>query len=220
MAPFYADIDRRKPLPYVISEMAGKITLLSAGNRRGERGAMAFFEEMVNTGALVGGDVVVTDNERCWTTELVEDFLSSNGIAHLLYPKYLGAFLDPCDNSFHSRFRHAYNKAMLGKEHVGLEDRLKILCKVYRATPTKQVKAFIRHCGLFEGNPEHAMHELMCEGRGVLGKKSIGLSRSIQAYLQFQKETDFSEPDEVDALKHLHDAPMYHVRKPRKKQRK
>lgn len=220
MAPFYADVKRTKGVPVVLRPEQGIVTLLPAHTRRGERGVLAFFEAMVERGTLSAGDVVVTDNENCWKTDLVETYLSHHDITHILYPTHLGALLDPCDNSFHARVRHAYDKAVFGKTGLNLQKRIEIVCKLHRATPTQQVQAFIRHCGLFEGDPEHVMHELMCEGRGVLGKRRYDLYETIRDYLAFQKAFDFSEPDEQAALKRLKGAPLCIVHKSRGKARK
>lgn len=220
MAPFYAEVKRTKGVHVVLRNEQGIVTLLPAGKRRGERGVLAFYEKMVDKGTLCPGGVVVTDNEGCWRTEHVETYLSDHHIKHIMYPKYLGALLDPCDNSFHASVRHAYDKAVFGKQGLTLEKRLEKICKIYRAVPTRQVAAYIRHCGLFEGDPEHVMHELMCQGRGVLGKRRYDHYSTIQDYLAFQQASGLSEPDEQAALKRLENAPTSFVRKSRAKARK
>lgn len=71
MAPFYAEVKRTKGVHVVLRDEQGIVTMLPASKRRGERGVLAFYEKMVKRGTLCPGDVVVTDNESCWKTELV-----------------------------------------------------------------------------------------------------------------------------------------------------
>ena len=96
-------------------------------------------------------------------------------------------------------------------------EHIEIIAKVYRATPSTTVRHYIRHCGLFEGDPVHTMRELMWEGRGVLGKRRGDLSSSMCAYSVFKDAMDFSEPDEERELKRLKARATYIVRKSKRK---
>lgn len=219
-APFYADVKRTKGVRKVLRDEQGIVNLLPGQDRRGERGVLAFYEAMVKRGTLCPGDTVVTDNENCWKTEDVKTYLSAHDIDHLMYPKYLGALIDPCDNSFHAHVRRTYDKAVFAKAGLTLEKRLEIICKIYRAVPSAEVSRYIRRCGHFEGDPEHVMHELMCQGRGVLGKRRYDYYSSVRDYLAFQERFDFSERDEKEARARLEGAPTSVVRKSHSKARK
>ena len=64
--------------------------------------------------------MLVTDNDSSWKTPDVEHLLASHSVDRLFYPKYLGTKLDPCDNSFHAQFRHAYDARILLEGDVDL----------------------------------------------------------------------------------------------------
>ncbi|MFX6010995.1 hypothetical protein ABTE87_20115, partial [Acinetobacter baumannii] len=83
------------------------------GQQRGVRKVLAFLEDAFKRGKLLKEDLLVTDNEGAWKADEVETWLHHHRIAHLCYPTYLGARLDPCDNSFHSTFRRTYQAAAL-----------------------------------------------------------------------------------------------------------
>lgn len=217
MGPFYADTTANDIPIEVIKRNDGKVTILPGRTpRRGEAGALAFFEYMLSYGALQAGDVVVTDNERCWKTEEVGAYLSSNGVNQLFYPKYAGAKLDPCDNSFHAHLRAEYNKRTFRYSLIGTADRIRILNSAYHSTSEKMVRGYMRHCGMFEGDPEHVMAELICEGRTLLPGDARVANECILAYLTFKDLTDYSEPDEAPAEERLKDAPCYVVKKRRR----
>ena len=200
MGPFYAVIIRKRPLARVIPEDDGKVTLLPQQKRRGERSVLAFLEEMIRRGTLQHGDVLVTDNERSWKTVDVRSHIHHHHLSHLFYPKKLGARLDPCDNSFHATFRKRYEGRVLQEIDVDLARRIQLLNEEYHATPTEAVLGCIRHCGLFEADPEHVMAELLLEGRHKRARITAVEQRHADSHLQYQDDTSWSEPDETMAI--------------------
>lgn len=199
LAPFYAVINRKRGIPHVIDPEHGHVELIGKTTRRGERAVTAFIEQMLRRATLVHGDVLVTDRDRKWKTEDVEHMLASNGIRHLLYPPYLGAKLDPCDNSFHAAYRRRYNSAQLTTGTMGLATRLQVLCDLYLSSPTEAILGCIRHCGLFEADPEHTMAELLCEGRRQRRRDAAQSRHFVAAYLAYCDRTNWSEADEARA---------------------
>lgn len=199
LAPFYAVINRKREMPHVISPDEGHVELIGKSNRRGERAVTAFIEEMIHRGTLQRGDVLVSDRDPKWKTEDVEHMLAHHHIRHLLYPSYLGARLDPCDNSFHASYRRRYNRVQLSGVTMNLETRLRVLCDLYLASPTEAVLGCIRHCGLFEAEPEHTMAELLCEGRRQRRGEAAQSAHHIAAYMAFCDRTNWSEEDETRA---------------------
>jgi hypothetical protein len=201
MGPFFSTICLKRPVDVVLEEDDAIVVVLPKQKRRGERGVLAFLEEMTTRGTLQAGEVLVTDNERSWTTPEVKTYLAAHGITHLLYPKYLGARLDPCDNSFHCMFRRCYDKRMLQTGRIGLSGRLRVLYDAYKATPTEAILGCMRRCGTFEGDPEHVMAELLCEGRRRSLRISKAQKRCVDAYLAYCRDNHYCEPDEADALR-------------------
>jgi hypothetical protein len=207
MGPFYAEVCRKRPLPATISNAEGKVQLLPKVKRRGERGALAFLEEMTRRGTLVPGDVLVTDNEKCWKTDLVEAYLDDCGIQQIFYPTYMGAKLDPCDNSLHSLLRRKYDKRIVRLGLVGLRARIRILNRVYHSVPTSVIKGYVKHCGLFEGDPSHTITKLLSDGRRMARKRARSAVSHIFAYLSFKRANGFVERDETQAKKRLRQLP-------------
>ena len=212
--PFYADTAARDVPVKVIKRSDGKVTILpSCTPRRGEAGAIAFFEYMLSCGTLQAGDVVVSDNERCWKTDEVAAYLAQNGVSQLHYPPYAGAKLDPCDNSFHAFLRAEYNKRAFRYRLIGTAERIRILNRAYHAAPDEMVQGYMRRCGMFEGDPEHVMAELVCEGRTLSPADARVANECMLAYMTFKDLTGYSEADEAEAEGRLKGAPVYHVRK-------
>ena len=214
MGPFYADTTARDIPIEVITSRDGKVTILPARiPRRGEAGALKFFEYMLSRGALQKGDVVVSDNEGCWKTDDVMAYLGAHEVSQLFYPTYAGAKLDPCDNSFHAYLRAEYNKRAFRFVLIGNAERIRALNSAYHSTSEALVQSCIRRCGLFEGDPEHVMAELICEGRTLLPSNVRMTDECIYAYNTFKDLCDYSEPDEAPAAERLKGAPMYHVKR-------
>ena len=212
--PFYADTVARDVPVKVIKRSDGKVTILpSRTPRRGETGAIAFFEYMLSCGTLQAGDVVVSDNECCWKTDEVAAYLAQNGVSQLHYPPYAGAKLDPCDNSFHAFLRAEYNKRAFRYRLIGTAERIRILNRAYHAAPDEMVQGYMRRCGMFEGDPEHVMAELVCEGRTLSPADARVANECMLAYMTFKDQTGYSEADEAEAEGRLKGAPVYHVRK-------
>jgi hypothetical protein len=196
---FFAVIARKKGVRVVLNDDDGTIKLIQKGNRRGERSVLAFLEDAVKRGKLCNGDVLVTDNEASWNTEEVNTYISAHGILHHFYPRYLGARLDPCDNSFHAVFRRMYQAEILQLQRVDLHKRLEILNRVYHAIPDRDVLGFVRHCGLLEGDPERVIDDLLLEGTRPRGGITAQMRLEVNAYLDYKVANNWSEPDEPGA---------------------
>ena len=149
--PYYADTAARDVPVKVIKRSDGKVTILpSRTPRRGETGAIAFFEYMLSRYSQAG-DVVVSDNERCWKTDEVAAYLAQNGVSQLHYPLYAGAKLDPCNNSFHAFLRAEDNKRAFRYCLIGTAERIRILNHADHAATDEMVQGYMRRCGMFEG---------------------------------------------------------------------
>ena len=75
------------------------------------------------------------------------------------------------------------------------------------------VPAITSRCGMFEGDPEHVMAELVCEGRTLSPADARVANECMLAYMTFKDLTGYSEADEAEAEGRLKGAPVYHVRK-------
>jgi hypothetical protein len=197
LSPFFAIINRKKEMEEVLELASSTVILLGKTKRRGERGVLAFLEEMVSRRTLVVGDILVTDNDRRWKTPEVLSYLAAYGIRALRYPTYVGAKLDPCDNSFHASLRRRYNTWQLQKVDMTLNRRLQVLSDVYLSTPTEAVLGCIRRCGVFEANPEHTMAELLSEGRRQMRGNAAAFRHHVDAYNAYLDDTNWAEEDEA-----------------------
>lgn len=74
----------------------------SKKDRRGEEGILAALEFQKKMKSFSPGDVIISDNEPSFNTDLVKDFLNALGVQKLNFPIGLGHLCDPCDNEFHS----------------------------------------------------------------------------------------------------------------------
>ena len=196
---FFAVVARKRGVREVIPDEEGSVKLIGRKKGRGEVSVLAFLEDAVRRGTLQRGDVLVTDNDNCWKTEDVRHYVAAHNIAQLFYPKYLGARLDPCDNSLHAAFRRRYQAEALQKGHMTLEERLVLLNRVYHEIPERVVTASVRHCGLMEGDPEHIMDELLHEGAQPSGGLTAQMRRDVIAYLDFEELTNEADEDVLPA---------------------
>jgi hypothetical protein len=76
--------------------------------RRGEEGTIAALEYQKKLSSFSVGDVLISDNERAFDTELVRELLNDMGVLKLNFPIGLGHLLDPCDNEMHSEQKTRY----------------------------------------------------------------------------------------------------------------
>jgi hypothetical protein len=75
---------------------------------------IAAFEYQKARGSFSKGDVVISDNEASFDTELMKDFVADLGVTKLNFPVGLGHLLDPCDNEFHSEEKSRYDCCWIG----------------------------------------------------------------------------------------------------------
>lgn len=196
---FFAVIPRKRGVHVVLPEEEGSVALIpkhKKGDKRGIHKALAFLEDAFSRGKLQPGDLLVTDNEGLWTSDEVATVLEGKHVSHLTYPTYLGARLDPCDNSFHSVFRRQYQARALHYKRLNLEQRLRLLCTVYHEIPDEVVEGSVRHCGYAGGDPRDIMEALMGEGAKPRGGLTPQQREDVRAYLTYKQQTGYCEDDE------------------------
>jgi hypothetical protein len=137
--PFYCVTNAKKISASVIPDDNGKVCVMPKTERKGERSMLAYLEWAVARRTLVEGDVLLMDNEGSFKTPWVQDFMESRGITPLYFPPYLGSIMNPCDNSFHSTFKLAFQKLLVTKGTVSTEKRTNLPTRPINPSVTNQL---------------------------------------------------------------------------------
>lgn len=137
--------------------------------RRGERGMLAFLEKSISDTTLVPGDLLLSDNEASFKTQLVEDKLYENRIQHLFFPTYLGHLMNPCDSFYHSSIKARYWKYVGQEEEEGVslsvEKMVKLIHRSVAEEKEESIQHYFEHCGITGSkSPEKSMKKLLSQG--------------------------------------------------------
>lgn len=193
---FFALLKTNRQLPKILPPKRATVAVITKKARRGESGALAWLEDSLHYGMLKDGDILLVDAERCWQTQLMRDKLSESNIQCLVYPKALGAIMDPCDNAFHAWLRYAYAKNLAGKGGAGLEEKLRALFHGWSQSSETAIRGFMAHCGITAGQPKEVIRKLLAEGYNYKREWRDLHADQLAAYINFCKQHSFSEPDE------------------------
>jgi hypothetical protein len=162
--PFYCVTNAKKISASVIPDDNGKVCVMPKTERKGERSMLAYLEWAVARRTLVEGDVLLMDNEGSFKTPWVQDFMESRGITPLYFPPYLGSIMNPCDNSFHSTFKLAFQKLLVTKGTVSTEEKIKLAYEAYQSISDESIVNMFHHVGILGKNPRRALETLFKEG--------------------------------------------------------
>lgn len=194
----------------------GKIDVLPKRSaKRGETAMLHYCEWAVQNGVLEDGDLLLTDNESSLGTEFVDAFLEHHGITHLRFPAYLGSLMNPCDNSFHSMFKHSLYEAIHNEETVDRLVKMKLAHQAYTSIPDQAIENMFNHVGLGARDPEAALSDVFSEGLHIAEAWRETHSLQLDCYLDWCAVTGFEEslsedqePIIVIPMKRLHEFPV------------
>jgi hypothetical protein len=116
VAPLFLVV--RKPFvsDFVLDETRVEFLNLTKkkSERRGEEAMLAFLEFQKQQKTFSPGDILISDNEAAFDTDLVTAFLKEMGVEKLNFPVGLGHLTDPCDNEFHAEEKRRYYRILGG----------------------------------------------------------------------------------------------------------
>lgn len=131
---------------------------------RGTHGAVAWLEWAIDTALLNSGDLLLTDNEASWKTELFESTCAENNITHMYFPSNMGHLMNPCDNSFHASFKLQIQQQIADHPDLTRSEKLAIMEEAYYHLDEASIQHFFEHCGIVGGVPNQVIASLITEG--------------------------------------------------------
>jgi hypothetical protein len=112
--------------------------------RPGERSMLAYCRYMIDIAQFIqDGDMLIFDGEKSFTTDAVQNFLSSRGVMPFVFrPSCLHQFLNPCDNNFHSLFKMSYYRLISHENFRQISVQVQFIIHVRKNTniPIKKVR--------------------------------------------------------------------------------
>ncbi len=164
VGPFFFVTKNKKIPTNVIPSNDSKITVIGNVARRGERTTLAFLEDAVRRGTLEPGDLLLSDNEGALKTEEVQYFLRSHHIDFDYFPVYMGSLMNPCDNSFHSVFKHNLHQLLSEKMDCSIGEKVKLCYDAYKMISEDSIRNMYSHVGLRGRDPKRTVENLLLEG--------------------------------------------------------
>jgi len=79
----------------------------------------------------VPGDVLLSDNESSFKTEMIEEYLEEQGIESLQFPTYMGHLMNPCDNRFHSSAKFRYWQLISKHRRLSYQTKIDAIVTAY-----------------------------------------------------------------------------------------
>jgi GNAT superfamily N-acetyltransferase len=185
VGPFFYVTRNRNVPKNLLKPEEGKILVLPNMRRRGERMMEAYLEWAIARGVLEVGDICLTDNESSLKTQLVEQMFNDGGIQHMCFPTNLGSFMNPCDNSFHSVFKHYYYTSLIGYTHVDTPTKIRLAYNAYQKVKEKSIVHMFKHVGILGKNKKRALIRLFTEGIQPISRWKEVHQKQLQRYLDF-----------------------------------
>lgn len=145
---------------------------------------------------LVFGDVLLTDNEKCWTGAEFQERLKENDITHLCFPPQLGHLMNPCDNSFHSSYKLKIQQRLIDHPQLTREEKLRIIEASYYDCSETNIQALFKHCGITEGTPTKTMRRLVSEGVRPTVKFADLHAHQLDEYKKWVAVTEYRDPQD------------------------
>lgn len=166
--------------------------------RPGEFGFLKFLEYLAQIKFLKPGTMILFDGERSFMTKKIQEFcVAHHFYAFVIKPAILHQLLNPCDNSFHSLFKLSYNQEISNRssiDKITTKEKLQIARKCYEDVPKDAVISMFKKCGLFGGDYEAMIGNLVNEGLHYLrGDKKLSHQKQLRSYIkwcQFNKLED------------------------------
>ncbi len=128
------------------------------------------------------------DNEACWKTEWVQDFLKSKGIEFEYFPPYLGSLMNVCDNSFHALFKREYYKLIATKTSLSTAEKIRYAYRAYKSIKGDSIRKMFRRVGILGHNIKRTLNNLLLEGSGEPDTWSSAHQTSWHRYKMWKKD--------------------------------
>lgn len=137
-------------------------------DRRGEEGVVGFLEYHKKLKTFKEGDVLITDNEACFDTDLVTDMLEEMGIEKLNFPTGLGHLCDPCDNEFHADQKNRYYSLVAGlnSSTMNLQTKCEAIHSTYYSVGEASIRNYFLRCGILSNESAEAIATKLL-GQGI-----------------------------------------------------
>jgi hypothetical protein len=117
------------------------------------------------------------DNERALKTEDIRFWLEQNEISVKYFPPYLGAIMNPCDNSFNASFKEEYYRIMAGYSEIDEVQKVCIGERAYYKISDDGLINMFKHVGIVNNPSAKAATTLLSEGR-MLREENLKIHRS------------------------------------------
>ncbi|MBA3570183.1 MAG: hypothetical protein H0W28_12805 [Pyrinomonadaceae bacterium] len=163
---------------------------------RGTRGAVAWLEWALRNKTLEPGDVLLTDNEKCWKTDEFTSMCSDGHIMQMFFPADLGHLMNPCDNSFHATFKLKMQQHLINYPLATRKDKLRCIERAYYDCHEHDVQALFAHCGITDNRPARTMSRLITEGIRPREKFLKVHSDQLDAYKKWTAVTEWCDPQD------------------------
>lgn len=154
--------------------------ILNSSTRRnispGERATLGYLFEMVNSGFLLSGDMLLFDGEAALYTDIVQQFLFENGIHPFVIPSALHQLISPNDNTFHSLLKLRYYRLIADiNGPISVVEKLNLAKRSYFDISTETVSSMFVRNGLWncQGEFRKIVMSLMSEGMECIARNSM-----------------------------------------------
>lgn len=105
--------------------------------------------------------VILADNLKAYFSKTLKEEMSDMDVQVLHFPVHSGAFIDPCDNSFHAALKHIY----YSKDRSDHGKMIDAIRESYFQISEDSIKHFWQHCGYTsDDNVFDRVHALLGEG--------------------------------------------------------
>lgn len=158
----------------------------------GERATLAYLRHMLYGSKFIeAGDVIIIDAESALCTEVVQDYLFQHRVFPFVLPSTHHQLLNPCDNSFHSIFKHRYYRLIsnINSGKIEVKEKLNLARQCFQEISKESVAGMFRKCGLVPSDQSKSaiVSRLMCEGISSLDKRNQYHKICLLAFLKWVK---------------------------------
>lgn len=138
----------------------------NVNDRRGEKGFLAFLEQNTSDKSLVKGDLLLSDAEKAFNTELVNDLIEHKNLYSIHFPPGMGHLMNPCDQYYHASVKTRYWRFIDELKSVSIESMINCIHKAVKKEKEKSIRNYFRSCGIIdsEKTPEEIMNHLLYQG--------------------------------------------------------
>jgi len=133
-------------------------------------------------------DLIFSDNESSFKTEMVKDLEQHHGVYRRYFPPQMGHLLDPCDNSFHASVHKRYWSKLSRYQHPDLSTQIKIIHDSYFAEKESIIRSYFEKCGII-GNTQpikRILNRLFYDGLYPTSKFRDLHKNQLNAYLDWR----------------------------------